>query len=61
VIENFVNAVYLYDDRLRIVYNYSKDGAETVNLSFIDAIENCADSPGDEFGFDASVSTKISA
>jgi hypothetical protein len=41
LIDSFVNAVYLYDDRLLITFNY-KDGAKTVML---------ADIP-DDFGSD---------
>ncbi len=58
VIENFVNAVYLYDDRLRIVYNYAKQGAETVDFSFAEALEGCDGSPSEGFGLGASSSTK---
>lgn len=58
VIETFVNAVYLYDDRLRIVYNYSKNGSETVDLAFVDSYES-ADGGGTEgFGLGAPCSTK---
>lgn len=55
VIENFVNAVYLYDDQIRIVYNYTKQGAETVDLNFV---EGLAEASGDGFGFGARCSTK---
>jgi len=54
VIENFVNAVYLYDDRIRIVYNYTKQGAETVDLQFV---EGLAEASGEVFGLGASCST----
>lgn len=54
VIENFVNAVYLYDDRIRIVYNYTKQGAETVDLQFV---EGLAEASGEVFDFGASCST----
>ena len=54
VIENFVNAVYLYDDRIRIVYNYTKQGAETVDLAFMDGLP---DPSGDVFDVGASCST----
>ena len=54
VIENFVNAVYLYDDRIRIVYNYTKQGAETVALQFV---EGLAKASGEVFGLGASCST----
>ena len=40
VIENFVNAVYLYDDRIKIVYNYTKQGAQAVDLNFIDSLDD---------------------
>lgn len=39
VVENFVNAVYLYDDRIRIVYNYTSQGAEPVDFAFMDAAD----------------------
>lgn len=52
IIENFVNAIYLYDDKLRIVYNYTKNGAETVDLDFVDGV-----SSGNGFGVDAFGST----
>lgn len=55
VIENFVNAVYLYDDRIRIVYNYTKQGAETVDLAFMESISNAAE----KFDFDAHASTMM--
>lgn len=35
IIDVFVNSVYLYDDRLVLMYNY-KDGAKTVSLSQIE-------------------------
>ena len=54
VIENFVNAVYLYDDRIRIVYNYTKQGAETVDLAFV---EGLPEPFGEGFGVGASCST----
>lgn len=53
VIENFVNAVYLYDDRIKIVYNYTKQGAETVDLNFMDSLDDSQDM----FGCDAYNST----
>ena len=59
VIENFVNAVYLYDDRLRIVYNYGKQGAETVDFAFAEALEGCVDSPSGGFDFGAFSSTTL--
>lgn len=54
VIENFVNSVFLYDDRIRIVYNYTKQGAETADLAFV---ESLAERSGGEFGVGASRST----
>ena len=56
VIENFVNAVYLYDDRIRIVYNYTKNGAETVDLAFVDGLDAGA---GEVFGVGALSSTMM--
>ena len=55
VIENFMNAVYLYDDRIRIVYNYTKQGAETVDLAFIEGLDAGA---GEVFGVGVPSSTK---
>ena len=56
VIENFVNAVYLYDDRLRIVYNYTQQGAEPVDFTFVEGLDN---SDGEVFGLGALESTNI--
>ena len=53
VIEIFVNSVYLYDDKIKIVYNYSKDGANTVDMAFIESM----DTEVEEFGYDAHAST----
>lgn len=54
VIENFVNAVYLYDDRLRIVYNYTQQGADPVDFSFVEGLDN---TDGEVFTLGASEST----
>lgn len=35
IVDAFVNSVFLYDDRLVLMYNY-KDGAKTVSLSQIE-------------------------
>lgn len=40
VIETFVRAVYLYDDRIKIVYNCTRCGPDTVNLDSLDDIAN---------------------
>ena len=58
VIETFVNAVYLYDDRLRIVYNYTKNGSETVDLAFVDSYESADGGASGVFDFGAPCSTK---
>lgn len=42
------------DDRIRIVYNYTKQGAETVDLQFV---EGLAEASGEVFGLGASCST----
>ena len=34
IIDNFVNSVYVYDDRLVMTYNY-KDGTETIPLDAV--------------------------
>lgn len=39
VIETFVNAVYLYDDHVKVVYNYTKNGMDTVDFEFIEEVE----------------------
>lgn len=39
IIETFVNAVYLYDDHVKIVYNYTKNGSGTVDFKFIKETE----------------------
>lgn len=57
VIENFVNAIYLYDDRIRIVYNYTKRGNDTVDMPFV---EGLAKASGEKFGFGASCSIRYS-
>lgn len=57
IIETFVNSIYLYDDRLRIVYNYSKNGSETVDLAFVDSYDT-AEGSQDGFGFGVPCSTK---
>ncbi|MBQ6756168.1 MAG: hypothetical protein IJP43_04400, partial [Oscillospiraceae bacterium] len=46
--------VYLYDDRLRIVYNYTQQGAEPVDFAFVEGLD---DADGEVFALDASGST----
>lgn len=38
VIDIFVRSVYLYDDKLDLIYNY-KDGAKTVALEDIESLD----------------------
>lgn len=50
VIETFVNAVYLYDDHVKIAYNYTKNGMGTVDFEFIKDTESKENTNPKEFG-----------
>ena len=43
LIDSFINSVYLYDDRMVIIFNY-KDGSKTVSLSEINKSDISSDS-----------------
>lgn len=49
LIDGFINAIYLYDDKITFTFNY-KDGTKTVFLSEV----NCTPSGSDLKGFAAS-------
>ncbi|MDR3314225.1 MAG: recombinase family protein [Oscillospiraceae bacterium] len=57
IIEAFVSAVYLFDDKIRIVYQYSKDEKDTVDLAFIESL----DGGGDGFALAVPASTTRNA
>ncbi|MDR1464909.1 MAG: recombinase family protein [Oscillospiraceae bacterium] len=40
IIEAFVSAVYLYEDKLKIVVQYAKNGDDTITLDFVDSVTN---------------------
>ena len=40
VISNFVSAVYVYDDHIKIAYNYTKNSVNTVDLAFIEGLSS---------------------
>ena len=42
LIDSFINAIYLYDDKMVITFNY-KDGSETLSLSEIENSGLCSD------------------
>ncbi len=42
LIDCFINAVYLYDDKMVIVFNY-KDGTKTVSLTEVENATSCSD------------------
>ncbi len=42
LIDCFINAVYLYDDKMVIVFNY-KDGTKTVSLTEVESATSCSD------------------
>ena len=56
-IEVFINAVYVYDDHLRIVVNFTRDGG-AVSYDFVNEIETYEEA--EVFDFDARASTKCS-
>lgn len=39
MIDGFINAIYVYDDRITFTYNY-KDGTETVTLSELESAKS---------------------
>ncbi|MGN0005152.1 MAG: recombinase family protein [Candidatus Gastranaerophilaceae bacterium] len=41
LINTFVNAIYLYDDKLDLILNY-QDGTQTIPLSEVEAFSNCS-------------------
>ena len=51
LINTFVNAIYLYDDKLDLILNY-QDGTQTIPLSEIEAFSNCSPvtSEGEPYG-----------
>ena len=53
----FLRAVYVYDDKMRIVYNYSRDGHDSAEIPFdIDDVE----ARGEKFAYAPLTSTKVS-
>ncbi len=56
-IDMFIKAVYVYDDHLRIVCNFTGDG-EAVSYDFVNDIENCEEAV-EVFDFEAHASTKV--
>ena len=57
MIDGFINAIYVYDDRITFTYNY-KDGTETITLSELESAKSsdikCVGAPkpiSDEMGF----------
>lgn len=57
IINTFVNCVYLYDDRIKIVYNYSKNNHQTISFEWIDSLSSSKFDDGIEFGHGVSSST----
>lgn len=57
IINTFVNCVYLYDDRIKIVYNYSKNNHQTISFEWIDSLGSSKFDDGIEFGHGVSSST----
>ena len=55
LIDGFINAIYVYDDRITFTYNY-KDGTETITLSELESAKSsdikCVGAPktGQSFG-----------
>lgn len=45
LIDSFINAIFLYDDKMIITFNY-KDGTKTVTFSDIEKSEICSDTEG---------------
>ncbi len=39
MIDGFINAIYVYDDRITFTYNY-KDGTETITLSELESAKS---------------------
>lgn len=39
LIDGFINAIYVYDDRITFTYNY-KDGTETITLSELESAKS---------------------
>lgn len=57
LIQTFVNAVFVYDDKIKIVYNYTSD-SNTVTLDAVESAENPDESTGEGFVCCASCPTK---
>ena len=49
LIDTFVNAIYLYDDRIVLTYNY-KDGSHTVTLAQVEETFGRGDNSGSDLG-----------
>ena len=49
LIDTFVNAIYLYDDRIVLTYNY-KDGSHTVTLAQVEETFGSGDNSGSDLG-----------
>lgn len=45
LIDSFINAIFLYDDKMLITFNY-KDGTKTITFSDIEKSEICSDTDG---------------
>ena len=52
LIDTFVNAIYLYDDRIVLTYNY-KDGSHTVTLAQVEETFGSEAKSGSDLGADA--------
>lgn len=48
-IDTFVNAIYLYDDRIVLTYNY-KDGSHNVTLAQVEETFGRGDNSGSDLG-----------
>lgn len=55
-IEVFVSSVYLYDDHLRVVCNFTEDGA-AASFEFVDGLDEGTDDSAEVFDFETRCST----
>lgn len=44
LIDSFVNAVYVYDDKITLTFNY-REGTETISLAQVESSDLCCDAP----------------
>ena len=54
LIDSFVNAVYVYDDKITLTFNY-REGTETISLAQVESSDLCCDAPPEKQGIPAGI------